>query len=218
MELTKEKTRNTEARPSNEVEESITLEINKEAHALIMDRLTDMYADKVGSLIRELVSNALDATVNNKGCVTIITPDDNNYEFIVKDGGVGMNEEEIKNIYTKYGASTKKDDFNAIGSYGLGAKVPLAYTDNFFVDTIKNGEKIKGRIVKTKTETLFEILSKEKVTEPSGTTIRIPVKEEDIFLFRTKVNFYEKHKETLTSPVKIIRKDLTPLEEEVSYD
>ena len=42
-------------------------------------------------------------------------------------------EEEVQEIYSRYGASTKTDDLDQIGAYGLGAKSPLAYGNEFTV-------------------------------------------------------------------------------------
>lgn len=207
MELTKKKERNSKSLFQAEEVDTINMEINKEAYAMIMDRLTDMYVDKIGSIVRELVSNALDATVDNKGKVTITTPSGATPKLIVKDEGTGMNEEDIRNIYTKYGASTKTTDFTKIGAYGLGAKVPLAYTDNFLVETTKDGITINGKVSRDSDRTIFEIVSKKKTNLPNGTAVTVPVKYEDTMIFGEKVSFYEKHQESLTTNVEVVRSE-----------
>lgn len=185
----------------DESEETIEIGINEQAINLIIDRLTDIYTDKIGSIVRELVSNALDATYENKGKVYIQLPNLLDPNFIVKDEGVGMSITDLKEVYTKYGASTKADDMNQIGAYGLGAKVPLAYTNIFSIETIKNGEKIKATVIRGKTKTSLNINKTEQTDEPNGTIIKVPVEKEDFQNFEDACQTYKKHKETLSSEV-----------------
>lgn len=53
----------------------------------------------------------------------------------VKDLGGGMTKDELIEVYTQYGMSDKRDNDNAVGAFGLGAKSPLAYTNEFHVIT-----------------------------------------------------------------------------------
>lgn len=185
-------------------QETIEIGINESAVNLIIDRLTDIYTDKIGSIVRELVSNALDSTIDNKGKVYIELPTIINPVFSVRDEGCGMSLDDLKNVYTKYGASTKADDMNQIGAYGLGAKVPLAYTNYFTIETIKDGEKIKATVLRETHRTSLKINKVEKTEDKNGTKISVPVEKYDFDRFANSCQTYEKHKESLTSQVIIL--------------
>lgn len=200
-ELKKVLTEIDENRPMNG--QMVEMTISPEASNLIIDRLIDMYSNKVESVVRELVSNALDATVNNKGDIEITKPTEDSLYFEVRDFGTGMSEEILKDVYTKYGASTKRDDMNQIGAYGLGAKVPLAYSNNFTVETIKDGIKIVGEVLRSGGLTTFEILDKIETTESNGTLIKVPVNEYDIESFENAISNYEIFADTLDNRIYI---------------
>lgn len=185
-------------------EQTIEVGINNSAINLIIDRLTDIYTDKIGSIVRELVSNGLDATVENGGKVFIELPSSLNPTFSVRDEGTGMSLEDLTEVYTKYGASTKADDMNQIGAYGLGAKVPLAYSNFFNIETIKDNQKIKALVLREAHQTSLKISKIEETDEKNGTTISVPVELGDFDIFAQRCLTYEKHKATLTSEVIIL--------------
>ena len=69
-----------------------------------------LYSNKIQAIIRELSCNAIDSHVE-AGCVdkpievhlpTVFEP-----WFYVRDFGVGLDHQQVLNIYTVYGASTK---------------------------------------------------------------------------------------------------------------
>jgi HSP90 family molecular chaperone len=69
-----------------------------------------LYSNPELAVCRELVSNAIDSHVaaGNKQPVEVFLPDwSNDFRFVVKDYGTGLSEEEVLNLYTTYGASTK---------------------------------------------------------------------------------------------------------------
>lgn len=185
----------------SEANEKIDLKIKAEAMNFIIDRLTDMYAEKEASIVRELVSNALDACFENKGTVYINLPSHFDNTFSVRDEGCGMSIDDIREIYTQYGASTKADDMNQIGAFGLGAKTPLCYTNTFSVKTVKDGNLIIGNVVRSNEGSSFEVLISEPTEEANGTTISLVVQDNDINRFCEAAETYKRHREFLSSPI-----------------
>lgn len=176
--------------------EDIAMGINLSGQTHIMNLLTDLYKNPIEALIRELVSNALDAVKKAKnGEVHITTPTIMDSQFVVTDTGIGMTPDEIKSIYSLYGASTKADDFEQIGAFGLGAKAPLAYGPVFTVISIKAGVKSIFMVSKEETGNYIKLVSVTDTDEPSGTTVSVPVKREDINSFEDIANKY------ITTPV-----------------
>ena len=92
-----------------------------------------LYKDPYRAIVRELVSNAIDASkrISTNEPVVLHVPktlnNDTNNEFYVQDFGIGMSLEQVINIYGNYFASTKQNDSNSIGGFGLGGKTPFIY-------------------------------------------------------------------------------------------
>ncbi len=103
-----------------------------------------LYSNKIRAVIRELSCNAVDSHVGaGKADVpfevhlpSILEP-----WFSVRDFGMGLDHNQVTNIYTTYFESTKTDSNDYIGALGLGSKSPFSYTENFTVSAIKGGTK-----------------------------------------------------------------------------
>ena len=179
--LTKEFSNNTQTTFYTETD-NIQMNIDGSALKHIINRLTELYKNPLEASIRELVSNAVDATVSAK--LEEVKPiqlflDEYNGFLSVEDFGTGMSYDDLLNIYSKYGASTKRDDFSAIGSYGLGAKAPLSYTDSFTLITTKDKETVVAIISKTESFPQIQIISKEVTGNPNGTKVQISLNDND---------------------------------------
>lgn len=164
--------------------ETVKMSIDMNAMSHIIDRLTQLYSVPLDAAIREIVSNAIDATkIKQQNSNKPVGPvkleiDPYTSELKISDSGIGMTKEDIVNIYSKYGASTKKLDLNTIGAYGLGAKAPLAYTDSFTITTRKDGEETIGIITKTENGPEIKIIHNGPTSEDSGTSIEFLVKDD----------------------------------------
>ncbi|KWU24761.1 ATP-binding protein [Burkholderia cenocepacia] len=110
-----------------------------------------LYSDKIGAVLREVSCNAMDAHVEF-GCpdkqIQVKLPSSLDKTFYVKDWGPGLDDEQIRQIYTVYGVSTKQKSDDQTGGFGLGSKSPFAYTlfdpenaGGFSVVSVKNGVK-----------------------------------------------------------------------------
>lgn len=109
------------------------------------------YADAIGSIIREITSNCIDANTESGSDEPIIIKfekdiESSDYILSFKDNGVGLSPERINDVYVKFLESTKKESEQEIGYFGLGSKTPFAYKREsgerfFYIDTISNGIK-----------------------------------------------------------------------------
>ena len=100
-----------------------------------------LYSDQILAVVREVLCNAWDAHIE-AGCTdkpVQITLD--NGKFSIKDFGKGIHHDDIGPIYGTYGNSTKKNDGNQTGGFGLGCKAPFAYTEHFEVISCHQGVK-----------------------------------------------------------------------------
>lgn len=104
------------------------------------------YSRKIDSIVRELVSNCFDshaeAGINEPVIVERRYDIENDtYNIIFKDVGVGMNPERMYKVFNQWFTSTKRDSNDYIGAFGLGSKSPFSYTDVFNIITVYEGIK-----------------------------------------------------------------------------
>ena len=155
----------------------------------------DIYSDKILAVIREYSCNAYDANVfvGKKNTPIIISlPSRLVNEFKVRDNGPGLTEDEINEVYTSYGETTKDTSDEFIGTLGIGSKSGFAYGDNYVVTSWNNGTKTVYNAVKGATERQMVKLYSEPSSEPSGIEVSIPVKAGDESQFKNKsLNFFK---------------------------
>lgn len=160
------------------------------SNSFIFDLLrSKIYQDPILAICREVCCNARDANrfVNKTDPIEVSLPTKDDLFFKVKDVGPGISPDLIENVFIKYASSTKRSDDNQTGGFGLGAKTPFAYTDSFTVQTIV--ENIKYQYLCYIDETKFgkiTLLDSHNTVEENGTTIIVPVKSNDVVLFRNK--------------------------------
>lgn len=139
----------------------------------------DLYANPFRSMIREIVANAHDANRQSgyNGPVEIsIYKDGVEYYMEIKDHGVGMTYDDMVNIYTTFFKSTKSDNNDSIGGFGIGSKSPLAYADYFIATSVKDGKKNVIMTSKNNDIPSYQVMLKNVDTnDTNGTTIRIPI-------------------------------------------
>lgn len=166
--------------------------IDPEYMGHIMNVLTDMYEDRIKALVREYSTNARDAMVEAKRGdhpIEITLPGSLSPFFTVKDTGIGLDADDIRDIYSRYGASTKRATNDQVGMLGIGCKSALAYADQFTLVGIKNGVRTQVAISRNaKGGGDMTIIDSSPTDEPNGVEIVIPVKSGDASEFETKAN------------------------------
>ena len=102
---------------------------------------TALYSDKPLALVREVVCNAWDSHIES-GCTDIPLEIELTRERLsIRDYGTGIHRDDIVKIYGTYGGSTKKNNGEVTGGFGLGSKAPFAYTEHFEVISHHDGVK-----------------------------------------------------------------------------
>lgn len=171
--------------------ENMSIDTNSLQH--IMTVLTNLYSDTETAVIREYSTNAYDSHVEaGKGDVPIEVrlPDTFEPIFRIRDYGVGLSEQEVYEIYGRYGASTKRESNAYVGQLGLGCKSALTLTDQFTLIAIKNGEKNTFNIHMDETG-IPTISHAHRIAtdEGNGVEVIVPVNNARTFLQKAR-SFY----------------------------
>lgn len=140
-----------------------------------------LYANKIKAIIREYSCNAYDAHVEagKADCpFDVHLPNSLEPWFAVRDYGVGLDHQQVENIFTTYFESTKTETDDLIGGLGLGSKSAFSYTDNFAVTAIKNGRKgIYTAFIAENGVPSIALMHEEESDEPNGVEIKFSVNE-----------------------------------------
>lgn len=149
-----------------------------------------LYQDKVQSVIREISCNALDAHIQAgilDKPISVTIPTNLEPVFAVRDFGYGLSLEELQELYTVYGVSTKRSSDDAVGAFGLGSKSPFSYTKMWNVISRHNGMKyVICNSINAKGSFCYDVLHQEECDEPSGLEVRFDVDKNDIGDFKNK--------------------------------
>ena len=172
--------------------ESIGMSLDLDSAQVLMQMLSkNLYSDSIGSAVRECASNALDshrrAGVTKPIIVSLVRNDSNNYEFSVEDFGTGLDHDDVTNILSKYGKSTKRSSNNELGMFGLGFKAPLAYTSSFYFTCRKDGRERKYMMYEGEETNTIDLLDETVTDKSNGVKVTIPIKWSDNYDFKKKI-------------------------------
>ena len=162
--------------------------IGKGQEAWVMRSMADLYSNRELACIREYSTNAYDSNKEKAlrdgteiEPIQVTLPSMMHPYFTVQDFGVGMSETELREIYTQFGDSTKRDSDEFNGMLGFGSKSAIAYTNTFTVTAVKNGIKTVGVVSRREDATggylvtMKIVISGMETNERDGVQIQIPV-------------------------------------------
>lgn len=155
-----------------------------------------MYKNKVLAVVREYSTNAQDAHIEagkNSLPIEVTLPSKMIPYFKVRDYGPGLSDDQVRNIYAMYGASTKRDSNDFNGQLGFGSKAGFSYCDSFNITSYYNGvaTSYESYIDETGLGCISEVYQSE-TSEENGILITVPIKLSDIQQFKeTALNFYK---------------------------
>lgn len=155
------------------------MSFDENSTAFLMGILTDLYSDPALAVIREYSTNAWDSHVEagrTDRPIEITLPNQLANTFMVQDYGVGMSIDQLKQQFSKYGWSSKRDTDEQTGSLGLGCKSALSYTSQFTLVSRHNGTVATVLITREEDGAgTVQILHVASTIEPNGVTIKVPV-------------------------------------------
>lgn len=154
---------------------TMTSRVDPQGARRMMEMLVNLYADRRLAVVREYVSNAVDASrvAGSTEPVAVTTPTLVEPNFIVTDQGTGMSMGEVEATFLAFAASSKRDSNELVGGLGVGAKSAWTLAESFLVDTVKGGRRTTVRAARNLEHQV--LVSDEPSELPDGTTIVIPV-------------------------------------------
>ena len=163
----------------------ITSSIRAEDLGMALDAVSkNLYSNPIGSFVRELVSNGVDANRANNSAELVkvnIYKEGNTWYFQVKDEGKGMTPEHFKEVYMRWFNSDKRDNNEDIGGFGIGSKSPLSYKETYELTTVADGYEYEYIIVRQSPAPTATLLVERPTNKKSGTTVRIEIDEKDLW-------------------------------------
>ena len=181
------------------VAESTSFDLSHDDSAHIMTILRDtLYSDKVLAVLREYSSNAWDAhRMAGKPDlpIKVVLPTDLAPKLVIRDYGPGLSRDDVFDVYTKYGKSTKRDTDNAVGMLGIGSKSGFAYADSFSVTSWQGGKKSLYVAVLDKSDKgTMNLMHEESCSEDeTGIEIQVAVERKDVGEFHNRASSLFQH-------------------------
>lgn len=141
-----------------------------------------LYTRKEEAIVRELLANAWDAHVEagtTSTPIKIHLPTTLEPWFEIQDFGTGLAPEHIHRMYD-YGATSKDHSSDYVGGFGIGAKTPFCYTDQFTITSRHGGKLYTYQVF------LHEdgapgcmLIGEQPYVGPAGLTIHVPIGNAD---------------------------------------
>lgn len=163
--------------------------IDDENMPWVISLFTDLYSDPIAAVVREYATNAHDAQVENgySGPIEVTLPTALAPFYKIKDRGVGLSAEDIQRIYSRYGSSTKRGTNDQNGMLGMGCKSALAYSEQFTVESVKDGMRTVCSISREEGGVpIFTVVASVPDDGENGTEVIVPVQRHHHSEFSTK--------------------------------
>lgn len=172
-----------------QAQSTAALRIDARAMVHVMKVLTDLYKDPEMAVLREYSTNALDAHIEAgvKRPIEVTLPSALSQFLYVRDYGVGLSLNDIHEVFSQYGASTKRETNEQTGMLGLGCKSGLTYSAQFTLTSIKDGVKVS--VIVSRDDEVggsMRVVDTQTTDEPNGTNIAIPAKRDSDFVSRAQ--------------------------------
>lgn len=152
---------------------------------------TSFYANPHRAMVQEVMFNAWDAHRMSK-CQDIpidiyINKDSG---FVVRDYGPGIHDDKMEDVYCTYAASTKRDDEDQTGGFGLGSKSPWSYTESFIVTSHHQGVKTMYLMSRVSDDVggkpgMTQLMS--FATDETGLSVAVPLADGALYVTRNLV-------------------------------
>lgn len=180
---------------------TVNCTIDPEDMRYISSLLRNNYSNTILATIRETYANAVDANKENNlssELIEVKSPTSLDQTFSVRDYGCGLSRDQIFNLYSKFGKSTKRGSDLSIGGFGIGRFAPLSYKDSFTVTSYHQGVKsIYSLYISEENDTKIDEVFSEPTSEHNGICISVGVAKNDLTKFNEEISSFFSNFEVL---------------------
>ena len=173
---------------------TVNCTIDSEDMRYISSLLRNNYSNTILATIRETYANAVDANKENSlssELIEVKSPTSLDQTFSIRDYGTGLSRDQIFNLYSKFGKSTKRGSDLSIGGFGIGRFAPLSYKDSFTVSSYHNGIKsIYSLYISEENDTKIDEVFSEPTSEANGICISVGVAKNDLTKFNEEMSSF----------------------------
>lgn len=152
--------------------------INQDKIAKLQYLLTKgLYSDPISATIVELTNNGVDSIVQSgKNPIehpVIVTITDS--LLSIEDKGIGLNKDEFENVVMNYLTSTKEDDNQSIGYFGIGSKSFLSLDRSATFICRKDGVEYKFLCYQGEEFLQYDLIYEKETKEENGVRVEISI-------------------------------------------
>ena len=173
---------------------TVNCTIDSEDMRYISSLLRNNYSNTILATIRETYANAVDANKENNlssELIEVKSPTSLDQTFSIRDYGTGLSRDQIFNLYSKFGKSTKRGSDLSIGGFGIGRFAPLSYKDSFTVISYHQGVKsIYSLYISEENDTKIDEVFSEPTSEANGICISVGVAKNDLTKFNEEMSSF----------------------------
>lgn len=194
-------------------------EIEQQSKAILDVAITSLYGEPALSSVREILSNALDANWEAGADRPVeISYSSEKQSLKIRDFGPGLDPEKMDKLYGRLFSSSKRNNPNQIGRFGVGRLSVLSHTKRFFLYTFVGGIKYKYKVFLDSERELpsYRLIEEEETDEPNGTSVFIPEimpREPEVWEFLVKQGSFNPNRITFKEGMEGVQKSV---EEELS--
>ena len=170
--------------------DTIKVGIDEKSISHFFRMISNLYQDPVMAVLREIGANCVDAakeagTEKLGWQLHLPSRMDGNVRFV--DNGVGISHDQMIRIYSVIGASSKREDNNLIGGFGVGKWSLCALVNNFQAVSIYNGTRSTYFIcLQSNGLPDIKVIKQEQTNERNGFEVKFMCPEKYIAQFNEK--------------------------------
>lgn len=157
---------------------SKALTISAAAGGKLMSLFSNQYSNGPLAVVREYWCNGDDARRSAKSDrpTEVFLPTELNPVLIVRDFGTGLDQDGLETTFSTYGESTKDDEDDSTGHFGIGSKAAFTLASQFIVTGYKDGHFVSMLFyLDVKGAPRNSLQAEGPTTEPNGVKVEVGV-------------------------------------------
>jgi hypothetical protein len=140
-----------------------------------------LYKDAMSATVVELTNNGVDAIIESgknaleNPVIIKLAAENREYFLSIEDKGIGMSKEFFEEFFMSMLSSTKEDNDDAIGHFGLGSKAWCSLNRSVTFTIVKDGTKCKYLCYKGDEMIDYDLILEEDTDEENGVLFEMPI-------------------------------------------